>query len=108
MTDNKEAKEELADLIIKRMNEFCKCDRDAINMLMNTRVHCNDDLADHPTVQVRDYDGPTSVGLLGILNGIVGTIDEGPKKGFGLISAAMTPGGVELLHFKRTDNDNKS
>ena len=86
-------KQELADLIIERLNEITEADPLAMEFLVEARVPCNDTLARHPSVQVIALGGnPPTVGVLGILNGIVGTIDEGPKKGWGLIAAVWDEG----------------
>lgn len=54
------------------MNEAFRLDPDAISELAETRVPCNQALADHPVIQVRaDRPGaPCRVGLLGLLNGL--------------------------------------
>ena len=64
---------------VKVLNSAVLSDSEAMNALVETRVPCNDALADHPTIQVlADDDGSNArVGLLGILNGIFGTMDNG-------------------------------
>ncbi len=42
------------------------------------------------------------VGMLGVLNGFCGTIDDGPRKGWGPIAAIYDEG--KLLRFERTEN----
>ncbi len=67
---------ELVDHIVSVMNRAFAADPKAIENLCNTRVSCNKILADDPTIQVGFFnDGQHSVGLLGILNGLVG-VDE--------------------------------
>ena len=84
----KATKQDLADLLIKRLNEISKTDPTAMEWLLKNRVECNDALADHPTVQVNSEGDKPMVGMLGILNGLVGAIDDdGPKKGWGFIAA---------------------
>lgn len=96
--------EQLADLVIDRLNEIAKHDPEAIAKLIGQRVPCNDELADHPTVQVHQELGMTRVGMLGILNGIVGAIDkEGDLKGYGYIAAVYDDNGT-FLRFRRTDD----
>lgn len=96
-------KEQLADHLIAGLNEIVKADRMALGALIEHRVPCNEALADHPTVQAHSENGkPTTVGLLGILNGLVGTIDAGPRKGWGFIAAVSEEDGT-LSHFRRTD-----
>jgi hypothetical protein len=59
------------------LNHLTQIDRDALANLIEQRVECNEDLADHPHVvcQTNDKTGTVSVGLLGILNGML----EGPR-----------------------------
>ena len=68
----------LAQSLIDFMNELVKLDRDAIHALVETRVICNQELTNHPTVQVSTPANSeiSSVGLLGILNGFVGVDDQ--------------------------------
>jgi hypothetical protein len=100
-------KEELADRIVLQLNTYVNLDRLAIQALIEHRVPCNDALSMDKTVQVQsDPDTPWSdvVGMLGILNGLVGVIEtEGPKKGWGLVTAVYDDNG-NLLRFRRTEN----
>jgi hypothetical protein len=60
------------------MNELLELDPKCINELMYTRIKCNKKIAEHPTVQVYfAAHKPTKVGLLGILNGLFGTREDG-------------------------------
>jgi len=66
------------------LNSLVALDRDAIEMLVEYRVRCNEALAGHPTVQVGhaigepgNVDKPYRVGLLGILNGLIGVQTSG-------------------------------
>lgn len=63
--------------VIDLLNQAFKLDPQAIEKLFAVRVQCNESLAEHPTIQVRDY-GPDSpnVGVIGLLNGIFGVDDE--------------------------------
>jgi hypothetical protein len=55
------------------LNTLVALDPDAMMALVESRVPCNEVLADHPTVQVHVGEGgQPMVGLLGILNGLVG------------------------------------
>lgn len=96
----------LANLLIERLNEIARHDPVAMGLLVGVRVRCNDALADHPTVQVHhfDKDKPPVVGMLGIINGLVGVIDDGPKKGWGLITAICEDDG-SVSGFRRTTED---
>lgn len=64
---------ELAEHLVKCLNEYFQIDPEAIKALFAHRVPANEALADHPTVQVR-VDNRATVSILGILNGIIGTI----------------------------------
>ena len=98
-------KQELADLFIERLNEISKADPVAMEWLLENRTTCTKKLADHPSVQVyAAEDGePPRVGMLGILNGIVGSIDDGPKKNWGFI-AAVWDDNKQFIGFRRTDS----
>jgi hypothetical protein len=78
---------------VEVLNEALSLDPAAVNSLMNSKVRCNDALADHPTIVVNDQSGVTRVGLLGVINGIVARqtdevieacIDDGKVIGFRL------------------------
>ena len=58
------------------LNSLLEFDKQAIKSLIDSRVFCNKELQNHPTVQVGGIDG-TQVGLLGILNGMFGCDDKG-------------------------------
>jgi hypothetical protein len=78
---------ELAQHIVNYLNELMNLDKPAVGALIGNRVPCNEALADHPTCQVSSQNGGCYVGLLGLLNGLCGKMDEGPWKGGGLIAA---------------------
>lgn len=63
------------DEAIAYLNELIEADRPAIAALIANRVPCNEALADHNTVQVQAQHGGFHVGMLGILNGLFGTVD---------------------------------
>jgi len=83
--------------VVDLLNNLIRLDPEAVRALMDCRVPCNDEFADHPTVQcglaehVRkrtpDHNLPDdanyTVGPLGLLNGLFG-IDP---KGWGYIAA---------------------
>lgn len=58
--------------IINVLNELAVCDKDAIENLLKTKTTCNETLAYHKTCQVGVDNGIINVGLLGIINAIVG------------------------------------
>jgi hypothetical protein len=64
---------DIADKIAALMNEMLAADPFATQKLINSRVRCSYELAQHPTIQVGRTDGFTvmyDVGLLGVLNGL--------------------------------------
>lgn len=66
---------------IDLLNSLLNADPDAANELFHHRVNCNDDLSDHPTIQVSAE--TKTVSILGVLNGLFGV----DKDGGGIISA---------------------
>lgn len=58
------------------LNTALELDPVAMRELFGTRVWCNQELADHPSIQVREEDGRFSVGVIGLLNGILGVNPE--------------------------------
>jgi hypothetical protein len=85
------------DETIALLNELLSADPEAIRDLLNARVVCNDDVANHPTVQVLCQKNLCSVSFLGILNGLFGTHEDG----FGPICAVMEKDG-SISSFRRT------
>lgn len=65
-------------------NEIVRDDPECARALVETRVPCNEAIADHPTIQVNLFEGDDTakVGLLGFLNGLFG-INE--KSGMGAV-----------------------
>jgi hypothetical protein len=59
------------------LQEMLKADPEATKRLIAERVQCNATLADHPTIQVHVEHGVSSVGLLGIMNGLCGVNEAG-------------------------------
>lgn len=74
------------DEVISLLNDALEKDSEAIHNLATTRISCNDVLADHPTIQVGKFDGEYKVGMIGILNGIFGTTEDG----YGAIAGDFT------------------
>jgi len=96
------------DKVIEILNELVQTDHDAIKNLIETRVPCNDELKNHETVQVqcdKNGDNP-EVGLLGILNGLIGKHDNC----WGYLAAEMEDGGKLLgfVHTPGTEEENDS
>jgi hypothetical protein len=85
------------DNAIEVLNRIHQSDPSVLPALIDYRVPCNETLADDPTVQVGSHgDVPTAVGLLGIVNGLFGTMPTGS----GWIAAAYDDDGT-LTHFTR-------
>lgn len=81
------------------LDSLARIDSVAMGKLIAARVPCNRELAEHPTVQT----GSSEVGILGVLNGFAGTFDDGPKKGWGPITAVVEDDG-RVTSFRWTDN----
>lgn len=81
---------------IEVLNSVHQADPTVLPLLIDYRVPCNRAVADDPTVQVGVHDGLWTVGLLGIVNGIVGV----DTNGRGFIAAHYDDDGV-LTHFVR-------
>lgn len=101
--------EEATERALIVLNRMLEEDRVAVTRLcLDARVPCNDALADDPSVQVGhigdDKTNGCDVGLLGVVNGICGTIDDGPKKGWGPVTAVvdMADGNKLVTRFERT------
>jgi hypothetical protein len=75
--ENQEPNYQLADAIVRVLNEAVAMDRPAIAALVANRVPCNPTLAAHPTIQIGAQHGGFHVGMLGILNGICGIRSDG-------------------------------
>ena len=54
------------------LNDVLERDPEAITKLVNMRIDCNERLANHPTVQVHKFDDVYRIGVLGLLNGVLG------------------------------------
>lgn len=87
------------DEAIEFLNSLIALDAEAITELVETRAACRGNaLADHPTVQVHVVSPALStVGILGILNGLFGVDD----KGWGPITATFEANG-QISSFSRT------
>lgn len=87
---------DLANEIIKRFNQLIENPiiRADIEELINHRIRASSETYNHPTIQTAE----DSFGLLGVLNGLVGAIPEGPKKGWGYIAAEFNDEG-DLVRF---------
>ena len=59
------------------LNDALDRDPRAITQLVNLRVNCNAQLFKHPTIQSSVYSGISKVGVLGLINGVVGNSPSG-------------------------------
>jgi hypothetical protein len=80
---------------IAYLNDLIELDAAAIVALINQRVPCNRQLAEHETCQVYKTDDGYVVGLLGILNGLFGIRSDG----YGHITAVLG----DKSHFRLTE-----
>ena len=89
----------IIDEIVDYLNELFKIDPTAIEHLLDSRVLCNKKLAEHPTCQVarNTTDGRDRVGILGVINGMLGI----SEKGMGTIVAYFDNYTGELKGFSR-------
>ena len=62
--------------VVSYLNELIQDDRPAMAALISNRVPCNELLADHPTCQVGKQHGGFHVGMLGVINGMFGTMPD--------------------------------
>jgi len=85
--------------VLEFLNAALRIDRAAVSGLIETRVPCNSEMADHPTIQVQAKPGglEPKVGFLGFLNGLFGSDEEG----WGVISIEVADDG-RILQFFRT------
>lgn len=95
--------------VVNFLNDLVELDRPAIAALIANRIPCNQLLADHPTVQVAATAGGYHVGLLGILNGLCGVMEDG----YGYIAAVLdegaSPGSFQnLVGFKIVRHGDRS
>jgi len=88
--------QKLAVILIHRLNALLEADpslRETFGLLVRTRVTCSDSVRDHETIQVSVEEGCNYVGFLGMLNGIVGAIQQDRFKGWGYIAAVVEEDG---------------
>jgi hypothetical protein len=99
---------EIADTIIDRLNTLIQDPgvRKDIERLIETRVQgVSESTLNHPFIQVTDE----GVGVLGILNAIVGAnVPHGKHQGWGYIMAEFDDKDMSLIRFIRTDLSNSN
>lgn len=90
-----------ADYIVAFLNELVKVDPKALQALIESRVECNEIIAKHPSVQVQTTEQGHRLGVLGLLNGLVGSTDSfiaasfdksGQLIGFTILGSETTTG----------------
>lgn len=92
--------EELADEIIVRFNKLLENPevRADINALLHRTVGACWQTQEHPTIQTN----ARRLSVMGLLNGLIGTIGAGPRASWGLISAEFDD-SESLVRFVRTE-----
>jgi hypothetical protein len=65
-------KEAMAKQAVEVLNELLKLDPDCTKKLLATYFFTNEAVAAHPTIQVMNIEKRPAVGLLGIINGVIG------------------------------------
>lgn len=75
---------------VEYMNGLLAVDQEAISNLVLQRVQCNEQLADHETVQCGVSGDTFNVGFLGVINGLFGVDDNG----FGFVVAVIEDGKI--------------
>jgi hypothetical protein len=84
---------------VKILNEALESDHIAVNQLINLRVMCNKELANHPFIQVgkdNRFQQVWWVGLFGIINGLFGVDEEG----WGFIEAEIRDDTGLIIRFR--------
>lgn len=96
-------REAMADQFINSLNDLIVNDRKAIQDLIQHKVRCSEFLHQHPTMQVGTNvdEGFHTIGMLGIINGLIGVIESGDREDWGFISAVLDDQG-QLEKFERT------
>ena len=89
---------ELLELLNNLISDDKVCD--AFERLIEIRTEVPPSLKEHPTLQVVHG----RLGLLGVLNGLVGVLHHEPHEGKGVICAVYNEDG-KLLRFERTSKE---
>ena len=91
------------DQAVAALNRMLEKDRRAISRLVASRTPCNDALVGDSTAQVHQSEIGSEIGLLGVLNGVFGAFSDGPRKGWGMITAVQNDDGT-IEKFELTEN----
>ena len=62
---------------VELLNDVLERDPEAITRLINMRVDCNENLANHGTAKVQKFGDVYRIGVLGLLNGVLGGSPSG-------------------------------
>lgn len=81
------------DTAVAFLNTINGIDSNALNELIEKRAKCNPELTQHPTLQIHGQDDDTSLGVLGLLNGLF--TDNG------YVIAAVYNSQNKLSHFEK-------
>lgn len=82
--------------ILNTLNDLHGTDPEAMKALIETRVKCNEKMADHGKMLVQDHqDGTFSISIMGIINAVIGLHSSGT----GYVAAEYF--GEELEKFSR-------
>jgi len=82
---------------VKILNDALERDPDAMAQLVGMRVVCNEKLAAHPTIQAFQHGDEFRLGILGLLNGVLG---GGPSGDIGA-QGPVDPATGQLKKIKR-------
>ena len=106
--------EVLARRLVKEFDALAKVDPVAMGKLCAGRAPCGAAYAEHPSVQVASEPHPLRgedpdasgfrVGMVGMLNGVCGSYDEGPRKGWGAIASVVETETGEVHGFIYLEN----
>jgi len=87
------------DRAIQVLNRALAASPNSIRFLVENRTVCTESLADDPTIQCAEDEGSWFVGMLGIINGILG-VDR--NSGYGPIQAMFDAKTGNILRFERS------
>ena len=90
--------------VIETLNEFSEKDPEALIKLLEHRVPCNDNIVNHETIQTAKTEYGSTVGLLGLINGLFPTYSDNEVSKFGQFVAKMKDG--KLIFVKSSERNN--
>lgn len=97
----------IIDQVLKTLNNIQQTDANALQQLIERRVWCNDQLAEHPTVQVESglsqLQDSCKVGMLGILNAVVEELSIANGDGPARVAAVYDDQTMRLMCFTAYD-----